>query len=508
MPNIRIGFSSDFVLKNGVVGLGTTVGSTTDGKLELGDGDIRGNFSVSGVATFTAYGGFVAQKQHVNKPAVIGFGTVGLNTAGAAIGVGATHITNQYYETETGFTDLGGVHHGDDQYFNTLSEDLIVEDGQILNITNTEMVGVTPIGEYDPHTHSSYVCAGSLEQVSVTDHFSVPNGGINDRQETPIEGTVRFNTDLNTLEFFNGNEWRQFTYNQGQSGRALFGGGQDPSAISGIDVLNIISLGNSNNFGNLSVVRRTPGACSSEIRGLFGGGSTPSNSDVIDYVTIASEGNAIDFGNLTASTDQVTACSSSTRGLFGGGESPSITNVISYVEISTTGNSLDFGDLSENKRGHSGMASATRGFFCGGNNPGSTTIIDFVTIASKGNAVIFGNDITNAPGRASSSNSQKGILYSFGDDHKDISSITLASEGNAIYFGDLSIAATRMSATGSQTRSVILLGEVSPFAPTYVNTVEFVLYSSSGNSQDFGDLSRKAKSRGALSDSHGGLGGF
>ena len=78
MPNIRIGFSSDFVLKNGVVGLGTTVGSTTDGKLELGNGDIRGNFSVSGVATLTAYGGFVAQKQHVNKPAAIGFGTVGV----------------------------------------------------------------------------------------------------------------------------------------------------------------------------------------------------------------------------------------------------------------------------------------------------------------------------------------------------------------------------------------------------------------------------------------------
>ena len=155
------------------------------------------------------------------------------------------------------------------------------------------------------------------------------------------------------------------------------------------------------------------------------------------------------------------------------------------------------------------MASPTRGFFSGGNNPSNSSIIDVVNISSRGNTVIFGNDITSAPGTASSSNSQKGILYSFGGTtHKDISSITLASDGNAIFFGDLSIGATRMSATGSQLRSVILLGEVSPFAPTFVNTVEFVLYSSSGNSQDFGDLSRKAKSRGALSDSHGGLGGF
>ena len=124
------------------VGLGTTVAA--GGNLDV-DGAIKGNFSVTGVATLTSYGGLVAQKQQVNKPSTIGFATVGLNTAGAAIGVGATQVANQYYETETGFTDLGGVHHGDDQYFNTLSEDLVIDDGQILNITNTEMVGVTTI---------------------------------------------------------------------------------------------------------------------------------------------------------------------------------------------------------------------------------------------------------------------------------------------------------------------------------------------------------------------------
>ena len=218
MPTIRIGFSSDFVLNNNTC-WSRHDGQAAGGNLDV-DGAIKGNFSVAGVATLASYGGLVAQKQQIKKPSTIGFATVGLNTAGAAIGVGATQVANQYYETETGFTDLGGVHHGDDQYYNTLSEDLVIDDGQILNITNTEMVGVTTIGEYDPHNHSSYVCAGSLEQVSVTDHFSVPNGGTNDRQETPIEGTVRFNTDLNTLEFFNGNEWKQFTYIQ-QSGSGL-----------------------------------------------------------------------------------------------------------------------------------------------------------------------------------------------------------------------------------------------------------------------------------------------
>ena len=306
MPSIRIGFSSDFVLKNGVVGLGTTVGSTTDGKLELDNGVLRANFSVTGVATLTAYGGFVAQNQHVNKPAAIGFATVGVGTF------------QQYYETTTEFTDLGGVHHGDDQYFNTLSEDLVIDDGQILNITNTDMVGVTTIGEYDPHNHSSYVCAGSLEQVSVTGHFSVPHGGINDRKDNPIEGTVRFNTDLSTLEFFNGNEWRQFTYNQGQSGRGLFAGGADPAAIATIQKVQISTRGNAQDFGDLTVSRYLSTGCASPTRGLFcGGHRNPSpHVSTIDYVQIMSTGDAIDFGDIShAVVAGAGACSNGHGGL-------------------------------------------------------------------------------------------------------------------------------------------------------------------------------------------------
>ena len=168
MPTIRIGYSSDFSVNSNGVGIGTTFAASGT-KLDV-VGTLKGDFNVTGVTTLTAYGGFVAQNQHVNKSSSIGFATVGLGTA------------LQYYETETGFTDLGGVHHGDDQRFNTLSEDLVIDDGQILNITNIDMVGFTTIGEYDPHSHSSYVCEGSLEQVSVTGHFSVPSGGTNDRQ--------------------------------------------------------------------------------------------------------------------------------------------------------------------------------------------------------------------------------------------------------------------------------------------------------------------------------------
>jgi hypothetical protein len=439
MPSIRIGFSSDFTLKNQLVGIGT---DTADVKLEV-VGVLKGDFNISGVTTLTSYAGFIPQKQS---------------------GDGVTLTTE----------------------VNTLSEDIIVGLGK----TFTVSIGST-------------VNIGTLESVSIQSHFSVPDGGISERVDNPIEGSVRFNDDLNTLEFYNGVEWRQFTVT-GASGRGVFGGGESP-VVANIDLINIQSQGNATNFGDLSVARRIMGGFSSNIRGLWGGGSTPSNSDVIDYVTIASEGNAIDFGNLTAATDQTAACSSSTRGLIGGGESPGITNVIGYVEISTIGNALDFGDLSENKRGHSGMSSPTRGFFCGGNNPGTTPRIDVVTIASKGNAIKFGDRISSSGGTASGSNATRGIISDTASSTNKLSFVTLASDGNASFFGELSAAGGRQMTTSSQTRVVIALGEVSP---ALTNTLEYVSISTLGNSQDFGDLTSARKSTGGCSDSHGGLGGF
>ena len=521
MPTIRIGFSSDFVLKNGVVGLGTTVGSTTDGKLELDNGALRANLSVSGVATLTAYGGFVAQKQHVNKPATIGFGTVGLQTAG----VGTAY---QYYETETGFTDLGGVHHGDDQYFNTLSEDLVIDDGQILNITNTDMVGVTTIGEYDPHNHSSYVCAGSLEQVSVTGHFSVPNGGINDRQLTPIEGTVRFNDDLNTLEFFNGNEWRQFTYNQGQSGRGVFGGGGNPSRspvyANEIDFVNIQTLGNAQDFGDLTADRNNLGACSSEIRGIFAAGNDSSYLDVIDYITIASQGNAIDFGNVsTTNRSYVSCCSSSTRGLFNGGytttPSNQTVNIIDRIEISTIGNAVDFGDLFHKVYAAASTSSTTRAIIAGGvgtpdlgTNP-STRYgqIQKYEIGSGGTSIDFGQLNVARWNVNGMSNGTRGV---FGGGQVPtyfsvIDYVTIASEGNSLEFGELSTVRDGVGATANKTRGLFAGGRESTSPGSNgINVIEYITMASLGNPLDFGDLTVGRHRFPGLSDSHGGLGGF
>ena len=69
---------------------------------------------------------------------------------------------------------------------------------------------------------------------------------------------------------------------------------------------------------------------------------------MIDYITIATLGNAQDFGDLTQAKYLTVGCASPTRGLFCGGHrnpSPHVRE-IDYVQIMSTGDAIDFGDIS------------------------------------------------------------------------------------------------------------------------------------------------------------------
>ncbi len=482
MPANRIGFSSDFVLVNQQVGIGTTLPAA---KLQV-VGTIKGDFNVSGATTFTLYSGFIPEFQNISVPSTIGIITTGIGTF------------VEVDEKESGFVSLTGD-------FTTLSEDLIVDDGDIFDVSTVENIGITTLGTQTVYTsNSSVVSVGTLESISVQSHFSVPNGGTASRNANPVEGMVRFNDDLNTLEFWNGFEWRQFTVT-GASGRGVFGGGNYPNTIGEIEFISLSSGGTSTNFGNLSFGRNyNLGTAASSTRGLFAGGytntpATNTRSNVIDYITIASEGNSVDFGDRTTTTTELCGCSSSTRGLFAGGFSTS--NVIDYVQIATIGNALDFGDLSQARNQGGALASPTRGVFAGGRNP-ITNIIDYVTIASTGNATDFGDLTQTKTGTyGCCSNSIRGLIgggyTSASALFNTIDFITIASTGNATVFGDLSLTST-FKATASSTRGVFHQGA----------TVDSVIISTTGNSTRFATLSRTWTDDGALSDSHGGLGGF
>ena len=122
-------------------------------------------------------------------------------------------------------------------------------------------------------------------------------------------GAMRFNSDSQKLEYWNGSAWFQVhtaTPDLATAGdvsvgaRGIFGGGSNPGSSpvdrTTIDYLNISSTGDAQDFGDLTVGRANPGCCSSQTRAVWFGGESPGNSDEIDFVTISSTGNAVDWG--------------------------------------------------------------------------------------------------------------------------------------------------------------------------------------------------------------------
>ena len=455
MPKLRIGFSTDFNLKDEQVGVGT---DNPTARLDIRGDILAVNISdTGGISTISRYDGF-------------------LNP----------NLTLSERTSELSIPNKGNL--------NTLSGEIIIE-------------GDTTVEDDTP------LAGGRLDSLTVTGKFDLPHGGSEDREETPEKGSTRFNQDLGQLEFYTGYEWRTVgSYDGSGRGRGVFGGGNNPGLspvdTSEISYITISSLGNAIDFGTLTVGRSNPGCVSSEIRGVWAGGESPSNVNTIDYNTLASGGAGADFGDLASVHRYKAGCGSSTRGLFGAGSTPGATNVIEYVEISTTSNAFDFGDLiGDNSLNSGALSSPTRGVFCDG-QVSSEQQMQFVTIASKGNAITFGSGLYNGgsgngDALRSCSNSIRGLNAGAGQTNI-ISYITIATTGNASDFGDLTIGRYGIGAAASKVRGIFYSG----WSPTIVNTIDYVNIASTGNAQDFGDATQPRREKGACSDSHGGLGGF
>ena len=184
--------------------------------------------------------------------------------------------------------------------------------------------------------------------------------------EIPL-GAMRFNSDSQKLEYWNGSVWFQiqtFSPNLDGGARGIFMGGHNPSSLDRIDFITISSAGDAIDFGNLTDARTAAAACASNIRALQLGGTGPANVDTVDFITISSTGDAQDFGNLTAARHWTQGCSSKTRGVAAGGNPG--TNRIDYCTIASTGDFQDFGDLTYRDdtavAANSSNQSPTRGF--------------------------------------------------------------------------------------------------------------------------------------------------
>jgi len=370
----------------------------------------------------------------------------------------------------------------------------------------------------DVTVSSGSTLCSSVDELTLSNSFSLPTGDTDSRIHCQTAGSMRFNEDLGTLEFYTGDEWRTVNSfkDTGNRGRGVFAGGRaanpDTSNHSEIDFFNIASQGNAQRFGDLATARMWAGGASNAIRGLFSSG-TPSTN--MDFITIASEGNGITFGTCNQ-TGGAGSLASSTRALFGGGYSNTV-NAIQYVEIMTTGNASDFGDLRSrsNFQYIAAASSSVRGFFMAngdaGNNQNSD--VDVVTIASKGNSVKFG-DMTHKRGQSASFSNSTRAIQACGSDGPSARStntidyITMSSDGTGIDFGDSPNSVSQLkTGAASQTRGCFAGG--TPDGNAAINVINFIQIATTGNAQDFGDLSfGRRNGMGGLSDSHGGLGGF
>ena len=91
-----------------------------------------------------------------------------------------------------------------------------------------------------------------------------------------------------------------------------------------IQYITFASLGNTTDFGDLSAVRDENAATGCDgTKGVCAGGrTTPGHTkvDIIEYVNVSSLGNATDFGNLTTATTGVGGATNGTRLLIAGGD--------------------------------------------------------------------------------------------------------------------------------------------------------------------------------------------
>ncbi len=295
---------------------------------------------------------------------------------------------------------------------------------------------------------------------------------------------------------------------RGGRGRNVTYGGNGPTYLSSMNVMEISTAGSAVDFGDASDNNGFSSGMGSSTRGVFKQGrDSPGFSSIIEFVTFSSLGGVTDFGtDVGSSQDSSASSADNTRGIFGNGTSYDAN--IQLITLASTGDTSNFGELLSGRYmgGGAGGASQTRGFFFGGlvsGQPAGTNLIEFVTIQTTGNSQDFGDLTVGRRAIAAVTNATRAVSCSGGSPSTNtMDFITMATQGNATDFGDITRQAAGYGAGGStQTRGVVTGCSPSPNP----NPIDYIMFNTLGNFIDFGDTTYGTYLNGACSDSHGGL---
>ena len=317
---------------------------------------------------------------------------------------------------------------------------------------------------------------------------------------------------------------------RGNSGRGIFSGGVDPNSIRNIDYINIASTGNATAWGELlSVGTSMHGSASNNIRGVLCGGYTgaPTNSriNIIQALTIPTNGEIFDFGNLQFNSQQLSGVGNATRGVYANGYAyPNMSPVsnsslnMSYtmIEFMSSGIQEDFGDIINNAacRDLAAVETHIRGYFAGGegtgqDSPSHNKNITIKGFANNSESFTFG-ELTTLSQRGSGVGIATRGCFVIGSTIpayvNTIEYITLTTSGEVTDFCDATnVTGQSNNIAASNTIRGVYHIPRSSLGGAELNTLEYITIASTGNATDFGDLNYVSLDGGGVSDSHGGL---
>jgi hypothetical protein len=430
MAKVRIGFSTAFELENELVGIGTD--NPTNTKQVLGNIHAT-NAKAVGVSTLTTFDGFtdtklslqgsVGAKQHTTSGEIIIEGEVTVSS-------GTTYTSGPENLTVTDSFTLPGI--SDDKP--TVGTTRFNENLAALEFyTGTEWKAVNSYVDMGNMGRAVWMCGMSPNYNDSVGFINIQTKG-----NEQLGGVSVHGNSINHAGC-------------GSRTRGVWAGEQSPGGYTGdIDYITMASVGDSIDFGDLSQARATyGGSFSSSTRGVWAGGYnntlSPSTSvNTMDYVQIGTLGNALDFGDMrqkqfnhtaassptkgfifsgslgdgneiqmsniastgetmqevgvtATDTGSMAACANSVRAVIFGGGNP-VTDLIQRFGMSSLGNAVEFGNLSAVRMLGAAVADSTRAVSVSGRNPSNVNIIEYVEIVSGGSAIDFG-DMTSGDGR-------------------------------------------------------------------------------------------------------------
>ena len=219
-----------------------------------------------------------------------------------------------------------------------------------------------------------------------------------------LGGVTDFGTDLGASQ--------DSSASSADNTRGIFGNGTEYDKK--IQFITLASTGNTNEFGELLSGRYMGGGAggASQTRGFFFGGlvsGQPAGTNLIEFVTIQTLGNSVEFGNLTVGRRAIAAVTNATRAVSCSGDSPA-TNTMDFITMASQGNATDFGDITRQAAGYgAGGSTQTRGVITGCSPSPDATPIDFITFSTTGNATDFGDTTYNTYLNSACSDSHGGL---------------------------------------------------------------------------------------------------